>query len=276
MKKLETFFIGANIRRITVMRILCLGDSIMQYNDFSSFPQTGWVQELRRFFPEETEWLNFARNGRSTKSFIDEGRFERVMAEARKGDFALIQFGHNDEKSADPVRYTSSEAGGAFRKNLSCFVRGLRGRGALPVLLTPMARRMFEGGRIVNSHGDYPLAVIETAAAERAPCIDMSSLTMEFLSREGEEKSRRFYMNFCAGLYENFPDGKNDDSHLRPDGANAFSRIAAVEIKKIGSDFPEYAELSEKCMRSTSGRFIEVGGENGEIDDEYTMFGKSF
>jgi lysophospholipase L1-like esterase len=119
----------------------------MQYNDFSTFPQTGWVQELTRFFPLSTQWLNFARNGRSTKSFIDEGRFMRVMAEAETGDFALIQFGHNDEKD-DPLRHTCPEKGGSFRKNLTYFVRELKGKGVFPVLLTPMARRMFDGSNV--------------------------------------------------------------------------------------------------------------------------------
>ena len=255
------------------MRVLCLGDSIMQYNDFSTYPQTGWVQELRRFFPDTTEWLDFARNGRSTKSFIDEGRFTRVMTEAKKGDFALIQFAHNDEKSADPTRYTSPEKGGAFRKNLSYFVRELRSKGVLPVLLTPMARRMFENGVLVNSHGDYPQAIVETATEENVPCIDMNALTMAFLSKEGEEKSRRFYMNFDAGLYENFLEGKADNSHLRPDGAYAFSRICVAEIKKISGRFPEYAALSDSCMSGTACRFDDIG-ENAEIDDEYTVFEK--
>ena len=255
------------------MRILCLGDSIMQYNDYSTFPQTGWVQELCRFFPEETEWLNFARNGRSTKSFIDEGRFLRVIAEAQKGDFALIQFAHNDEKSADPTRYTSCEKGGAFRKNLSYFVRELHSKGVLPILLTPMARRMFKDGKIQNSHGEYPQAIVETAKEENVPCIDMTSLTMEFLSKVGEAASRRFYMNFDRDLYENFPEGREDNSHLRPDGANAFSKIAATEIKKISEKFPEYAEFSDSCMKNTECRFNEIG-ENAEIDDEYTVFQK--
>ena len=255
------------------MRILCLGDSIMQYNDFSTFPQTGWVQELRRFFPDDTVWLDFARNGRSTKSFIDEGRFERVMTEAQKGDFALIQFAHNDEKSADPTRYTSCEKGGAFRKNLSYFVRELRSKGVKPLLLTPMARRMFENGEIRNSHGDYPQAIIETAAEENVPCIDMNALTMDFLSKCGETSSRRFYMNFDAGLYENYPEGKSDNSHLRPEGANAFSKIAAMEIQKISEKFPDYKELSESCMKNTACSFDDIG-ENEEIDDEYTVFQK--
>ncbi len=256
------------------MRILCLGDSIMQYNDFTSFPQTGWVQEFRRFLPEDTVWLDFARNGRSTKSFIDEGRFERVMVEAKKGDFALIQFGHNDEKSADPSRYTNPEKGGAFRKNLSYFVRELRSKGVKPLLLTPMARRMFENGNLKNSHGEYPQAIIETAAEENVPCIDMNFLTMDLIAQKGEEASRRFYMNFEPGLYENYPEGKNDNSHLRPEGANAFSRLAAEEVKKIAEKFPDYKELSENCMENTKCRFDDIDEKSQEIDDEYTVFKK--
>jgi len=256
------------------MRILCLGDSIMQYNDFSTFPQTGWVQELSRFFPDTTQWLNFARNGRSTKSFIDEGRFLKVMEVCQSGDFAFIQFAHNDEKSSDETRYTSPKKDGAFRKNLTYFVRELRGRGVLPLLLTPVARRMFENGEVKNSHGEYPLAIIETAKAENVPVIDMTALTMALLKKEGFEASRRFYMNFEPDLYENFPEGRDDNSHLRPDGAHAFSRLCALEIQKISENFPEYKELSENCMRNTAASFSEIEAGNSEIDDEFTVFQK--
>lgn len=258
------------------MRILCLGDSIMQYNDFSTYPQTGWVQELYRFFPDSTQWLDFARNGRSTKSFIDEGRFITVMAQAKKGDFALIQFAHNDEKD-DPTRHTDAKIDGDFRKNLSYFVRELRSKGVLPVLLTPIARRMFENGKPKNSHGEYPEAIKETALQENVPCIDMTSLTMNLLEKEGFESSRRFYMNFDAGLYENFPDGRDDNSHLRPDGAFVFSRLAASEIQKIADTFPEYKDFSQNCMKNTDCAFNEVENllqenANAEIDDEYKAF----
>lgn len=261
------------------MRILCLGDSIMQYNDFSTFPQTGWVQELTRFFPLSTQWLNFARNGRSTKSFIDEGRFVRVMAEAENGDFAFIQFGHNDEKD-DPARHTGPEKGGAFRKNLSYFVRELKERGVLPVLFTPMARRMFdEDGNAKDSHGLYATAIVETAIQESIPCIDMNSLTLNFLTKLGVEKSRRLYMNFDPNLYDNFPSGREDNSHLRPEGANVYSKIAAEQIRKVSENFPEYSLLSDSCMNDTESPFLEleaVAGEsaNAEIDDEYTVFQK--
>ena len=152
------------------MRILCLGDSIMQYNDWTSYPQTGWVQFLDRFFVPGTQILNFARNGRSTKSFISEGRFDQVLSQAQKGDFALIQFAHNDEKKNDPDRYASPEKGGEFRQNLTMFVKKLMEKGVKPLLLTPVTRRKFEGDVIVNSHGDYPEAIKETAGELNIPC----------------------------------------------------------------------------------------------------------
>lgn len=227
------------------MRILCLGDSIMQYNDCTTYPQTGWVQELARFFPVETEFLHFAKNGRSTKSFIDEGRFDAVKQAARAGDFALIQFGHNDEKAQDAARYTDPDAGGAFRANLTRFVRELRALGAKPILLTPIARRKFSAEHTLeDTHGDYPAAVIAVARAQDVPCIDMTALSGAYLAARGEAASRALFMYFDSGLYENFPDGKADNSHLRPDGAFAFARIAARELAALGTKRADYAGLS--------------------------------
>ena len=261
-------FIGA------IMRILCLGDSIMQYNDFSSYPQTGWVQELVRFFPRAVEFLNFARNGRSTKSFIEEGRFKKVLAIAREGDYALIQFGHNDEKANDPTRYTTpapqANAGEncSFRGNLSFFVTELKKVGVKPILLTPVARRKFVDGTLSDTHGEYPRAIIETAKNLSVPCIDMTRLTMDFLESVGEVLSRRFFMNFDANLYENYPDGKGDNSHLRPDGAYVVSRIAAEQLAKIAENFSDYAPLSDSVLIGKDKDELE---NDREIDDEFLI-----
>ena len=241
------------------MRILCLGDSIMQYNDFSTFPQTGWVQELERFFPRNVEFLNFARNGRSTKSYIEEGRFAKVLGIARRGDFALIQFGHNDEKSADPNRFTSPDKDAdEFRKI-----------GVRPILLTPVARRKFDGGVLVNSHGAYPQAIIATAKKCSVPCIDMTTLTSELLQNVGENDSRRFYMNFDAGIYANFAGGKDDNSHLRPEGAYEVSSLAAEKIAGLGAEADDYKELSDAVL---IGKKKAEADNDKEIDDEFVIF----
>ncbi len=253
------------------MRIICIGDSITQHNDFSTYPQTGWVQELVRFFPTDTQFLNFARNGRSTKSFISEGRFEKVEKSLKDGDFVLIQFGHNDEKIADPTRYTSPEEGGEFQKNLEFFVNKIRGHAANPILLTPMCRRKFSGSKLEDTHGDYPAAIKHVAEKLNVPCIDMTTLTGELVEKTGEKESRRFFMNFDSGLYENYPEGKDDNSHLRPDGAFAFSKIFAQEVSKIGAKYPLYKELAQSVLIKPA----EKTGTDKEIDDEAAIFENS-
>ncbi len=248
------------------MTIICIGDSIMQYNDCTSYPQTGWVQLLDRFFAPGTRILNFARNGRSTKSFIDEGRFARVMDVASEGDFALIQFAHNDEKANDPARYTDCGPGGEFRKNLKFFAEEFLKKGTKPVFLTPVTRRKFVSDtEISNSHGDYPAAIKETAAELNIPCIDLTSLTMDFFGKEGKEMSRRFFMNFDKDLYENFPEGKSDDSHLRPDGAYQVCRLFTKELAEIKSRWPEYGALADSL--SLKGIYNDK-----DIDDEMLMW----
>lgn len=244
------------------MRILCLGDSIMQYNDWTSYPQTGWVQLLDRFFNFGVQILNFARNGRSSKSFIAEGRFENVLKEAKEGDFALIQFAHNDEKANDPSRYTEPGPDGEFRKNLEFMAGELLKKGVKPVLLTPVVRRKFdENKKIKNSHGEYPAAIKETAEKLNLPCIDLTALTASYFEALGEEKSRSYFMNFDSGLYENFAEGKSDDSHLRPDGAYAVCHLFVGAVLKQKNECRTLAELSDFIC--TKGIYSDK-----EIDDE--------
>lgn len=234
------------------MRILFLGDSIMQYNDCTTYPQFGWAQMFTRFLTPDTVTLNFAKNGRSTKSFIDEGRFDDVLAKAKDGDFAILSFAHNDEHTHNPVQYTDSGEGGTFRKNLEYMVNSLRGKGVLPLLMTPVARRSFdEKGKAVNTHSDYPEAVRAVAEKLSLPLIDMTTLTTDELNRLGEEKSRRLYMNFDKGEYATFPDGKNDNSHLRADGAFLVSTLAAQELKRIASQREDYAALSTALLATS-------------------------
>lgn len=244
------------------MRILCLGDSIMQYNDWTSYPQTGWVQLLDRFFVPGTEILNFARNGRSSKSFIAEGRFEKVLDAAQSGDFALIQFAHNDEKINDSQRYSSAEKGGEFRKNLAFMVQKLQEKGVKPLLLTPVTRRKFVSEhKIENTHGLYPQAVAETAAELKIPAIDLTALTTEYFEKIGKKSSRSFFMNFEGGIYENYPEGKADDSHLRCDGAYAVCRLFVGALLKLKNLWKDYSEIFDGLC--TKGIYSDR-----EIDDE--------
>ena len=207
-----------------VKRIVTLGDSTMQYNNFSKFPQTGWPQALDRFV--KVPIINFARNGRSTKSFIDQGLFEKALEEIKEDDLVLIEFGHNDLKKNDPLRYT--EAYGSYQENLKFMAFEVLKKKSKVILLTSITERVFENGVLLKTHGEYPNAVIDLAKQNKLDYIDLFERTREIVLAEGEEKSKRFYMNFDGGLYESKPDGLNDNTHLRYDGAFMVDRKSVV------------------------------------------------
>lgn len=218
--------------------IFYAGDSTAAQKKDCYYPETGIGQMLPLFFNEDVTIHNHAINGRSTKSFIDEGRLERIDKEIREGDYLFIQFGHNDEKSEDPTRYTTPY--GTFKDNLKTFINVARKHKATPVLLTAIVRRKFnENGELEDTHGDYITAVLETAKEEGCMVIDMNALTREYVLEKGDEESRKLYMNFEAGIYDNYPDGKTDNTHLRPEGARAYAALMAHSIKEQGGELAE-------------------------------------
>ncbi len=220
------------------------GDSTAAQKAACAFPETGIGQMLPLFLKENITVHNHAVNGRSTKSFIDEGRLERIDKELREGDFLFIQFGHNDEKSEDPSRYTTPF--GSFKENLRLFIRTAQKHNAIPVLMTAIERRQFdEEGKLKHTHGDYIEAVLQTAAEEHCEVIDMNALTREAIIEAGIEKSKDYFMNFDAGIYENYPDGKKDNTHLRPEGAMCFAGLMAKALKKPG--MKTAGLVSESC-----------------------------
>ena len=217
-----------------VKRIITLGDSTMQFNNFTKFPQTGWPQALERFV--KIPIVNFARNGRSTKSFIEQGLFKEALDEIKEDDLVLIEFGHNDLKIADPLRYT--EPYGSYQANLKFMATEALKKKAKVILLTSITERIFENGILVKTHGEYPNAVIDLAKKENLDYIDLFAKTREVVIAEGEEKSKRFYMNFEAGLYKNKPEGLNDNTHLRYDGAYMVADCFYKEMKRLNL-YPE-------------------------------------
>src|SRR4051812_27365328 len=157
-------------------RVFMVGDSTMA-NKPLDLPERGWGMALGQFLVDPAMVQNHAMNGRSTTSFIAEGRWDKVMTELQSGDFVIIQFGHNDEKKEDPKRY--ADPAGSFRDNLTRFITDTRAKGATPILATPVARRRFDAeGKIVDTHGAYPEAVRAVAKSTKTPLLDLTSATM--------------------------------------------------------------------------------------------------
>lgn len=210
-------------------RILLAGDSTMA-NKPLDLPERGWGMALAAFFQEGVAVHNHAMNGRSTKSFLDEGRWDKLLQETRAGDFVIIQFSHNDEKKEDPKRYTDPAS--TFPANLRRFIADVRARGATPLLATPVARRKYDaGGRLVPTHGAYPDAVRKVAREERVALLDLEKATMAWLQAAGDEPSRRFFMWIAPGTHPKIPEGRKDDTHFVEAGARAVAGLAVDALR---------------------------------------------
>lgn len=219
-------------------RIYYAADSIVAQKNIFTYPETGIGQMLPLYLKRSVFIQNHAENGRSTKSFIDESRLAAISNDICEGDFLFIQFGHNDEKQADKTRYT--EAYGDYQVNLEKFVNVARNKGAHPLLITPLCRRQFdENGNLKDTHGEYPEAMRTLGARINVPVIDLCELSRQILAEAGDEASKKWFMNFGAGLYDNYPEGKEDNSHLRYEGAILFSGLIAQELKKLGGIYAD-------------------------------------
>jgi len=210
-------------KRITVFTI---GDSTMANKKAEVAPETGWCQAFPSFVDESVVVKNRAMNGRSTKSFITEGRWKSVLDSLQAGDYVFIQFGHNDQKSQDSTRYT--EPFTIYRKNLERFVRETREKGAVPILFTSIIRRKFENGFLTDTHGNYPVVVRQVALEMNVPMIDLQMLTAGAVTALGDEASKNIYL--WTQPTDKFPEGRKDDTHLRVEGANLVAKLAAQQL----------------------------------------------
>lgn len=220
-------------------KIFWAADSTVQNNDVTTYPQTGIGQVFPMYVKEGMFVLNHAKNGRSTKSFIDEGRLEAIDREIGEGDFLFIQFGHNDEKIEDPTRYT--EPFSTYIDNLETYIKVARKHGANPVLITPIERRLFdENDELMESmHTDYVEAMKQTAEKNNVPLVNLFTMSRAALEQAGEKESRKWHMFFDAGLYENYPEGKQDNTHLRYEGALLYAGLIAKGLYALGGIYAE-------------------------------------
>ncbi len=211
--------------------VYLIGDSTMADKPTpETNPERGWGQLLPRFFDEHVVVRNHAVNGRSTKSFIDEGRWTAVLSQLAPGDVVLIEFGHNDEKVEDTTRYAAPRTD--YRKNLERFVNDARAKQAIPVLFTPIVRRKFDAsGTLQDTHGEYPAAVRQVARELRVPLVDLLAITDTLVRRAGPNDSKRLYVWVAPGESSMYPEGRQDDTHLSVAGATAVAKLAARALK---------------------------------------------
>ena len=210
------------------MTIYICGDSTAATYAPDRAPITGWGQVLGEFIPG-ANIVNRAMGGRSTKSFLSEGRLVAIEKDIQPGDLLLIQFTHND--TSDLVwRHTDPHT--SFAANLEIFVDTARIHGAIPVLMTPIPRRYWRNGELIDAHGEYPDAIRRVAMKRGVPLVEITGESMKALREMGEEATYPLYMNVEPGLYPAYPNGSKDDTHTQAAGARLFARIAAELLKQ--------------------------------------------
>ncbi|MGB8454725.1 MAG: rhamnogalacturonan acetylesterase [Anaerocolumna sp.] len=234
-------------------RIFWAGDSTVKTNKITTYPQTGIGQALYLYLKDEYEVCNFAENGRSTKSFMDEGRLDAIDKRIGKEDFFFIQFGHNDEKIEDKARYTDIPA---YQSNLKKYVDVARKQEAYPVLITPLYRRCFgeDGSLKPQIHLGYPEACKQVAGDLDVPLIDLCESSRLLIQEAGDIQSQKWFMHIPANTYSTYPEGLTDNTHLQYSGAVVMAGLIADGLRKLGGRYSEL--LLESIMNVTKTNIL--------------------
>jgi lysophospholipase L1-like esterase len=209
--------------------IYVIGDSTASIYTSDLFPRTGWAQPLQDYFtPACATVQDKALSGRSSKSFFDEGDWTPIKAAIRAGDYVLIQFGHNDEKTDDPLRFTDPFT--TYEMYLSIYIDDTLAKGATPILLTSINRNSWSNGVLNDTHGNYPVAVRQLAAARKVALVDATALTKTYFQRIGQTATTLLFMDLLPGQFPNYPNGNTDDTHLQEVGARTIAQMILADM----------------------------------------------
>jgi len=211
------------------INIWMIGDSTMANKSAKAAPETGWGMVMNEFVTDNVTVHNHALNGRSSKSFIDEGHWKAVFDSIQPGDYVIIQFGHNDEKPAEKLH---TDAATTYKELLKKYIDEARAKGANPIICSSIVRRHFDGnGNLKDTHGAYINASREIALETKTPYIDMEAKTRKVVAELGPEKSKSLYLFTKPGEYSNRPTGVQDSTHLNTTGARTFAGLFVEEVK---------------------------------------------
>lgn len=229
IKYLLLFFcLGFTSDQFRPVHVFMIGDSTMSNKSIKRLPETGWGQVFGDFFNDSVVVDNYAQNGRSSKSFRDEGIWDKVHPKIKEGDYVFIQFGHNDNKE-DPKRHTDPFT--SYTANLEQYINETKSKGGIPVLCTSIIRRHFnENDELIDTHGDFIDAVKKVAESEKVYMIDLDSLTREVVEEMGPETSKQLYLFIKPGIYPTRPKGVADSTHLSQLGAYTFASLVVKEL----------------------------------------------
>jgi len=216
--------------------IYLVGDSTMADKDSTKYPENGWGTPFKWFFSKDIKIENHAKNGKSTKSFLNEGRWNKIKETLKEGDYVFIQFGHNDEIPTKKSATTPKE----FEENLTLYISETRALKATPILLTSVSRRSFENDLLIDTHKEYANITREVAKATNTSIIDVTTSSMQLLNQLGPERSKDLFLHLEPLQNPNYPKGVVDNTHFNEFGARRIAELVVNELKKLDIPLKEF------------------------------------
>jgi lysophospholipase L1-like esterase len=219
-------------------KVYLIGDSTMCDYEPQRAPVTGWGMPFKIFFDSTVQIENHARGGRSTRTFISEGRWQPIVKNLQAGDYVLMQFGHNDEAKEEKYkdRYTPVAD---YKTNLAKFIIETRTKKGIPVLITPVSRLRFKDGQQQETHTEYTAAVFEVAKQQNVPVIDLDKKSRELYQQLGEENAKLLFMQLAPGEHPAYPEGQKDNTHFNEYGARRIAQLVLAGLREAKIDLAE-------------------------------------
>lgn len=218
------------------IKIWLIGDSTMSVKEIKTYPETGWGMPFVYLWDSTVAVDNRAMNGRSTRTFMEEKRWDPVVSEMQEGDYVFIQFGHNDEVPTKKSYVSEND----FKSNLLKYVMDTRNKKATPVLITPVARRKFDStGHVIGTHDVYSGIVRSVATEQKVFLVDLDKKSQELYQQLGEEHSKLLFLHLKPGEHPNYPEGKDDNTHFNELGARMIALIVLKEINALNLELAE-------------------------------------
>jgi lysophospholipase L1-like esterase len=211
------------------IKVYLAGDSTVQTYSVEHAPQAGWGQFIHNYFSDNVIINNHAIGGRSSKTFVTEGRLEAIGSEIGQGDYLFIQMGHNDSTVSKPERYTDPDTD--YKAYLHMYVDSARKREATPVFITPVGRLHYEQGSFMNDFPAYCKAMKEVAAEAEVLLIDLMQKSLQQFTAVGYEEAKSFFMISSNGT---------DCTHFTEKGANRMAALVAQGVKELGIPVSAY------------------------------------
>ena len=233
MKKLLATILASAVFALAAADIHMAGDSTMMTYRGKDAPQQGWGQRMQELVKDGVTVKNRSIGGRSTKSFKAEKRWENLLREVKKGDFVIIQFGHNDGTKAKPERYTDPKT--EYKENMKGFVEDVRRAGGIPVIATSIPFGIYlENGSLKPAGflNPYLQSAREVAAETKCDLVDLYAYADRELNAAGEKKGTQLYLVLKPGDYPNYPEGKSDRCHICFRGALFYAKAFALLAKQ--------------------------------------------